>query len=1243
MTETTRKRFKGTNRFEIEQLLGAGGFGEVYQVYDKERETVVALKTLRNAEANALYQFKQEFRAISGIVHPNLVTLYELLSDGEEWFFTMELVKGVDFLTYINQDKYLSSQVDVERVRLSTIQLAEGIYALHKAGKLHCDLKPSNVLVTQEGRVTILDFGLVTELKRRTIGEATLSYGTPEYIAPEVVAGFAPTESSDWYSLGIMLYEALTGELPFDSMFGDVLRDKQLYDPSPPSYVSPDVPPDLDSLCQELLQRDFRKRPSGEAILEKLGAFCKISFASNTASLPQQNTFLIGREEHLAKLRNSFELTKSGRTIINYVQGLSGMGKSMLVRYFLEEIAEENESVVVLNGRCYEQESVPYKAFDSVIDSLTQYLNSLPPENLIPLIPNHSLALAKLFPVLRQVEGIAVSKRNLTIPDSQELRLKAFAALRQLFTELSNTRPVIIHIDDLQWGDLDSIFLLNELLRPPKAPSLLMLFSYRSDEIETSPFLKNLFASPIINLVYSEKIDVSELSKEDAKRLVSQLFGKEELSKSQMGAIIEESGGNPYFINELVHYARQNLANTSSKQSIVLPNFLAEQHSLVDDASISVMKLEDVIYNRILQLPQNARQIVEVVAIAGRPIERLTVKHLAQVNTQEQASIALLKTSNLIRVRGLDESDKIEVYHDRIRETIVKKLLPENLQAIHSKLALTLESKGNVDPEILLVHFQGAGNYKKAAEYAALAADKAMETLAFDQAAKFYRLAINLQPEIRIGGLEKKLGIALASAGRTIEAAQAYLLAAAEAEDSLALLTLKQVAAEQLLRGGHIDEGLSVLEDVLSSIGMSLPKNPWHSLILFLIGRLRLWFRGLEIKEKGLKPIEPEELVKIDLCWAAATGLAMVDTLRGSDFQVRHLLYALEVADPYRLSRAFSWEITFSATLGNSGLKRSEKFAKLAKSLIDKIDNPQAHAHFLLMSGMAAFLQGSWLEGSQLNKQAGKILREQCTGVGWEIYTSEVFLMRSLFFSGDFLTISERIIKILKDAQERGDLYAETSLRTRVSYMYYLILDQSKLATDEIDIALEKWSQTGFHAQHYYSFIARADIALYQSQGELAWKLVKENWSKMKKALFFRVEFLLIEALYLSSRAAMCLLPKASDKKPLLNILENVSKRLGKQNKAYADAYAASSRAMLALFFNTYDLALEQISIAESKFTQANMLIYSAIAKRAKGKLLGNEQGLSLISSAEETMKAQGIQNVDSFSRMLLPGNWEKN
>ena len=141
--------------------LGAGGMGVVYEVHDRVRDEVVALKTLRRTGAADLYRLKREFRSLADVAHPNLVCLYELFVEDERCFFTMELVNGVSFVDYVRGPD--GATVSTDRLRRALRQLVDGVSALHRRGKLHRDIKPSNVLVTPEGRVVILDFGLIAE------------------------------------------------------------------------------------------------------------------------------------------------------------------------------------------------------------------------------------------------------------------------------------------------------------------------------------------------------------------------------------------------------------------------------------------------------------------------------------------------------------------------------------------------------------------------------------------------------------------------------------------------------------------------------------------------------------------------------------------------------------------------------------------------------------------------------------------------------------------------------------------------------------------------------------------------------------------------------------------------------------------------------------------------------------------------------------------------------------------------
>jgi serine/threonine protein kinase len=211
----------GAGRFVVRGTLGAGGAGVVYRAFDRQLQREVALKVLRQASGRDLYRFKREFRALADIVHPNLVALHELHAAGGDWYFTMELVEGVSFIDWVRpargmtigpqrtRQDIVASPPNDARLRGALVQLVDALIALHRAGKLHRDLKPSNVLVTAQGRVALLDFGLVTGMAEGD--PERLAVGTPVYMSPEQAADQPLDEASDWYSVGCMLHEALTG------------------------------------------------------------------------------------------------------------------------------------------------------------------------------------------------------------------------------------------------------------------------------------------------------------------------------------------------------------------------------------------------------------------------------------------------------------------------------------------------------------------------------------------------------------------------------------------------------------------------------------------------------------------------------------------------------------------------------------------------------------------------------------------------------------------------------------------------------------------------------------------------------------------------------------------------------------------------------------------------------------------------------------------------------------------------
>jgi hypothetical protein len=640
--------------YEIQEELGRGGMGIVYRAYHRQRDQVVALKTLQGMDAGALYRFKQEFRTLAGVTHPNLVRLYDLVSDGRCWFFTMEFVPGSDFRSYVRGTGPQGSFHE-GRLRESLRQLAEGIAALHEAGKLHRDIKPRNVLVTTEGRVVLLDFGLAAELDQGGLHQSTEYHlmGTLAYMSPEQAAAGAVSTASDWYNLGVMLYETLTGRFPFEGNALEVLRAKQHDNVAPPSQAAAGIPPDLDRLCVALLQRDPQSRPSGPEILRQLGrASPRQAEPCAIAEESARGQVLVGRERHLAALEDAFATIRRGKPVMFCVHGRSGVGKSALVQHFLNEIQQQAD-VVVLSGRCYEHELVPYKAMDSLIDSLSRYLRRLPLHEAENLLPRGVLPLVRVFPVLLRVDAIAnASKRAPDVPDPQELRRRAFTALRELLARLGDRRPLVLAIDDLQWGDVDSAALLAELLRPPEPPVFLFLGSYRSEDAEKSPFLRTLaqFQDKSDGSLDRRQLPIEALSPADARRLVRKLLeGQGETALEQAETIERESGGNPFFVHELVQYLKTGSGLRAHVQG---SNALA---------------LDEVLWDRVSRLPEEAQRLLGVVAVAGQPLSIDLLCQAAEVGVKGYDLSAVLQASRFIRSTSLGERDEVETYHDRIR------------------------------------------------------------------------------------------------------------------------------------------------------------------------------------------------------------------------------------------------------------------------------------------------------------------------------------------------------------------------------------------------------------------------------------------------------------------------------------------------------------------------------------------------------------------------------------------------
>ncbi|MGH9873808.1 MAG: serine/threonine-protein kinase PknK [Pyrinomonadaceae bacterium] len=1264
--------FLGTERFRIRRRLGSGGMGVVYEAHDLETDKVVALKTLTRAEASHISRFKNEFRSLADVSHPNLAALYEFMSDGQYWFFTMELVQGLNFLEYVrpgyhakhvhssrtptlrkapgasdsdrellanyeaetkqldsakspqsaedrtetHQDPSLSlSRLDPGALNVALRQLAEGLYGLHETGKLHRDIKPSNVLVTKEGRVVILDFGLVAEVEGREPHDTLTLAGTPDYMSPEQGAQRPLSRASDWYSVGVMLYQALTGRLPFAGKFYEVMMNKQNFDPPAPSELVSNTPAELNELCVRLLHRKPEERPSGREVLRILG-HGRTGPLQRPISTPvqwvAQTAPFVGRERQLRELEDAFKVTRGGQTVTVYLHGSSGMGKTAVARYFIDQLREKDADVVVLEGRCYERESVPYKALDGVVDSLTKYLLSLPEARAEALMPREVLALARLFPVMLQVDSVFnAPQREQEIPDPFSLRRKAFAALRELLGRICDRQPLVLYIDDLQWSDADSTSLLEDLLRPPDSPPLLLLSSFRSEDVRTKPFLKALLEKT--GNPSCREVLVGALSKSESYSLLHELLGSSaSVLEPFADAILGEARGNPFLLEQLARYA------------------LTSDQTATTGITLAVM-LEE----RLRHLPDGARQFIDALAVAGRPINPEVVYQAAELSGDELPLVTTLRAAQFLRTGGAGHT--LELYHDRIREAIANQLSPKKVTQIHRRLAQALEARGIDDPEALFEHYLGAGERVRAATHAAAAAKKAASALAFDRAAAFYRRALELAParDAELVDLKRGLAEALVNAGRPAEAAQAYL-DVAQLTSARHSLDFKRRAAQQLLMGGHINEGLELIRSVLAAIGLTYPAGPRSALFSLLLKRLQIRVRGLKFTERDESQIPEFDLVRLDTCYAVAAGLGAVDLIRGADFQSRHLLLALQAGEPYRVARAMAFEAAWTAARGGAGVERAAQIAHEAEELAQKVGHPHAIALAMWARGVVAYLAGTWQKATELCELASDVLRDRCTGVTWELTVANRYRLSSLLYLGELAEVSRRVPALLSTALEQGNLFAAMELRTRLNLIWLAADDPDKARADVIE-ALKSWPHEGFHLQHYVSLHALTQIELYTGDFEVAWKHVNGQWPALEDSLLLRTPAVRVEAMQLRARTALASSGGGSDGSKL-RLAEKMARKIEKVNMSWSKPFATLVRATIAHQRAEPGKANALLLEAARGFERAEMRLHVAAVRRRLGEKLRDERGRQMITEADTWMARQKIKNPEAMTRMVAPG-----
>jgi tetratricopeptide (TPR) repeat protein len=685
--------------------------------------------------------------------------------------------------------------------------------------------------------------------------------------------------------------------------------------------------------------------------------------------------------------------------------------------------------------------------------------------------------------------------------------------------------------------------------------------------------------------------------------------------------IAEQSLGDPFLIDQ---YARYHAADEGE----AFP-------------TVNAIDLHSLMRRRIARLAPSARKLLHLSAVAVRPVPEAVMKDAAGISDYADA-IDALSCGGLLRVIDVRGRRELSCFHDKIREFIIADIGEAERQVIHAQLANSFMARRNEDP-IVMTYLAGAGRKEEASALAIQSGDRAMGQLAFDSAAELYRTALAIaednqsQPVIRM-----KLANAYASAGRGVKAATEFVAAAEQSTDEYERVDCLRQAAEQYMRVGPIQEAFSVLRKLAQSVGIRLVRTNWMAIVLLIWRRLLLRFRRIEIHHQS-QEVSRRQVMKLDIQWSLVTGFAAVNPILGSAFHAQHLLLALRIREPHHLAMSLALEAGYASLGGERQLRYAEKVSQMARSIAVRLNSPRVLGFSAVNTALCCEMRGHWRMAVDHASKA-EILRNQCTGAHWELTTARIFLFTNLAMLGEIHELSARFSDAMRDARDRGDVYAATALRVMTNSLpVQLAADQPDLARLEWEEAVKQWEALtggGFDMPHLFAVMSIDQIFMYKNDYRSAWQHLEKNWDEIRKLLFIlRSDFFSTFFAFHRGQvaASVASLSDLSERKRLIAIVRRCEKEVRRYPASFAVGLSSLLQSCLADAQGDRGRCLEFLADAQASFEVAEMTGYGACVQWVRGVRTA-DGGRQLIQAAEAVMRAQGVIRPDLFSQALVFG-----
>lgn len=662
-------------RYKLQNKLGQGAMGVVYQAIDKIDNKPIAIKQIQITPQNLSFSSKtsfsdkkialiNEFRILAGLRHPNIISVYDYgLHNGQAYLVMDLLAEALHF------DKAIQTRSTESRIAL-IMQILEALDYLHRRNIIHRDLKPANVLVVND-TVKVLDFGLsVTgEIGRGRVG-------TMAYMAPETLKTMTTVPQSDLYTVGLMIYEALLDKRPFES--GDVIG---ILKKIPDTSMLDDHP------VRGVIDRLLLKSPEDRYVSAR-DTLNALAYAMDYPVYEDQNvreSFLqtapfVGRKNELEQLKRAIHKASQGNGSAWLVGGESGIGKSR----FIDEIRIHAlvEGYTVLIGQGIDGGGLPYQLWRSIMRYIVLAVPLTPLEKQIlkDIVPDINSLLGEDIVHAPDVSDIAEQDRMVsTIADV----IKRYA------------KPLLLILEDLQWSsNLDPLNLLNRAISDLP---LVIIGSYRNDERRDLPH----------QLLNVDVIDLQRLDDSNISELMVGILGDVGYVAPINEFVRRETEGNAFFMVEVLRALAEEAGALSEIGQMTLPD------------KIMAQGIQTIVRRRLDRLPSWGRTLLKAVAVVGRQIDTQITSILAREHLQQHTIEEWLQACNEASILEV-VNNQWRFSHDKLREALLFDLTPTEHRNFHQQVAQSIEACYPDDTnyqDILLEHWHQAGNLDKEVFY----------------------------------------------------------------------------------------------------------------------------------------------------------------------------------------------------------------------------------------------------------------------------------------------------------------------------------------------------------------------------------------------------------------------------------------------------------------------------------------------------------------------------------------------